>query len=111
MELKDRVVVINEKNVARLSRLYGEINMDDLGQIVNKHLAVCLDEIEEDIAVENRVPHCCECEYLKCIGIMYKNYYCDHEGRCDDMGKVGVDNPPVTSPVWCPKRGGNFNGR
>lgn len=52
----------------------------------------------------NKVPHCSECEYLKCIDYAYKNYYCDHEERENDMGYVGVD--PKTSPVWCPKRGG-----
>ena len=67
-----------------------------------------MDEIEEDSAMANKVPHCSECEFLKCIGIMYKNYYCDHEGRTDDMGKLGVDNPPKTSPVWCPKRAQEF---
>ena len=35
---------------------------------------------------------------------MYKNYYCDHEDRENDMGYVSVDNPPKTSPIWCPKR-------
>jgi hypothetical protein len=117
MELKDRVVVIDEKNMAVLSYLYGEMNIDDLGKVVNKHLCACLDEIEEDLTMANRVPHCSECEYLKCVDYMYKNYYCDHEYRTDDMGKVGVDNPPETSPAWCPKRaklnimGGLNNGR
>lgn len=46
MELKDRVVVIDEKNMAVLSYLYGEMNIDDLGKVVNKHLCACLDEIE-----------------------------------------------------------------
>ena len=38
MELKDRVVVIDEKNMAGLSCLYGEMNIDELGQIVNLSL-------------------------------------------------------------------------
>lgn len=54
--------------------------------------------------MSNRVPHCKECEYLKCVDYVYKNYYCDNEDRTDDMGKLGVDNPPKTSPIWCPKR-------
>lgn len=68
---------------------------------------------------ENTVPHCSECEFLKMYDFMtnvkntcdfsherfkYKNYYCDHEDRSDDMGKLGVDYPPKTSPEWCPKR-------
>lgn len=64
MELKDRVVVIDEKNMAELSRLYGEMNIDELEQVVNKHLDVCLDAIKEDIAMANRIPHCSECEYF-----------------------------------------------
>lgn len=111
MELKDRVVVIDETNMERLSSLYGELNIDEFGHVVNKHLNVCLDEIEEDLAMANKVPHCSGCEYLKYIDYAYKNYYCDHEDRTDDMGYVGVDNPPKTSPVWCPKRGGSNNGR
>lgn len=42
MELKDGVVVIDEKNMAGLSWLYGEMNIDELGQVVNRHLDVCL---------------------------------------------------------------------
>ena len=42
MELKDRVVVIDEKNMAGLSWLYGEMKIDELGQVVNRHLDVCL---------------------------------------------------------------------
>ena len=75
MELKDRVVDIDEKNMAGLSRLYGEMNVNDLGRVVNNQLGVCLDEIKEDIAMANRIPHCNECEYLKCVDFMYKNYY------------------------------------
>lgn len=52
----------------------------------------------------NRVPHCSECEFMKMYDITYKNYYCDHPDRIDDMGKLGVDHPPKTSPRWCPLR-------
>ena len=34
MELKDRVVVIDEKNMAELSCLYGEMNIDELEQVI-----------------------------------------------------------------------------
>ena len=52
----------------------------------------------------NRVPHCAECEFMKMYDITYKNYYCDNEDRIDEMGKLGVDHSPKTSPVWCPLR-------
>ena len=49
MELKDRVVVITEKNISRLLNLYEEIkDTDELSKIVNNHLSVVIDEIEED---------------------------------------------------------------
>lgn len=49
MELKDRVVIIEEKNMCRLLSLYGEIkDVDELSKIINKHLEVVIDEIEED---------------------------------------------------------------
>ena len=49
MELKDRVIVLDEKNASRLVNLYGEIKgADELSQIVNRHMSVVIDEIEED---------------------------------------------------------------
>ena len=49
MELKDKVVVLDEKNISRLLNLYGEIkDIDELSKIVNRHLEVAIDEIEED---------------------------------------------------------------
>lgn len=55
----------------------------------------------------NKVPHCAECEFMKMYDISYKNYYCDNEDRTNDMGKLGVDHPPKTSPKWCPLRENN----
>lgn len=102
MELRDRVVVINEDNMKRLSRLYGEMDLNDLERVVNKHLSICINEIEEDQRMS--MPCCNECRFLQCVEFTRKNYYCDHENREDDMGFVGTDNPPVISPEWCPKR-------
>lgn len=49
MELKDRVAIIEEKNMCRLLKLYGEIkDVDELSKIINRHLEVVIDEIEED---------------------------------------------------------------
>ena len=49
MELKDNVVILDEKNICRLLNLYGEIkDVDELSRIVNRHLEAAIDEIEED---------------------------------------------------------------
>lgn len=49
MKLKDKVVIIEDKNIGRLLGLYGEIkDVDELSKIVNRHLEVAIDEIEED---------------------------------------------------------------
>lgn len=49
MKLKDKIVIIDEKNISRLLNLYGEIkDADELSKIVNGHLEVAIDEIEED---------------------------------------------------------------
>lgn len=48
MKLSERVAIITEENISRLSHLYGEIDIDDLSRIVNNHLKVAIDEIEED---------------------------------------------------------------
>ena len=50
----------------------------------------------------NKEPNCAECEFMKKYDYGKKIYYCDHTGRIDDMGKLGADKLPKTSPVWCP---------
>lgn len=48
MELKDKVVIIDDKNIDRLLNLYGGIkDVDELSKIINRHLEVAIDEIEE----------------------------------------------------------------
>ena len=54
VQLKDRVTIISEENFSRLSSLYGELDIEDLQRIVNKHITVAIDEIEEDIAITKR---------------------------------------------------------
>lgn len=49
-----------------------------------------------------KVPHCTECEKMKCVHVIYKEYYCQNEDG--ELKGLGVDNPPKTSPKWCPKR-------
>ena len=49
MKLKDKIVIINDENIRRLLRLYGDIkDVDELSKIVNGHISVAIDEIEED---------------------------------------------------------------
>lgn len=69
MRLNERVAIITEENMNRLEYLYGEIDIDDLSRIVNDHLKVAIDEIEEDfLRKEGRSPGyntngygCCIC--------------------------------------------------
>lgn len=50
----------------------------------------------------NRTQNCVECIYMKLYDYGKKIYYCDHEGRSDDMGKLSMGCKPETSPEWCP---------
>jgi len=52
----------------------------------------------------DRTQNCAECEYMKMYDYGNRIYYCDHVDRIDDMGKLGVNDLPKTSPEWCPKR-------
>ncbi len=58
----------------------------------------------------NKVPDCNQCEFLRMYDYGKKIYYCDHEKRIDDMGKLGVENLLKENPEWCPlKCMGNRN--
>ena len=50
----------------------------------------------------NRVSHCNGCEFMKIYNYEKKIFYCNHKDRIDDMGKIGTDRLPETSPEWCP---------
>lgn len=104
MQMKDRVVIMSEENIKGLKLLYGDIDIDDLHRIVNKLMEIVIGEIMEDSGISKDVPHCTDCEYAKCFDYLYRNYYCDNEDRIDDMGRLGADHLPETSPEWCPKR-------
>lgn len=55
--------------------------------------------------MSNRVPHCTECDRMKCMEQLYKDYYCCVENDpMQVLGYIGVDSPPARSPKWCPKR-------
>lgn len=50
MKLNERVAIITEENISRLSLLYGGIDIDELSRIVNNFLKVAIDEINEDFS-------------------------------------------------------------
>ena len=52
--------------------------------------------------VRNRTQNCAECDFMKKYDYGNRIYYCDHENRIDDMGKLGVGELPKGSPKWCP---------
>lgn len=52
--------------------------------------------------VNNRTQNCAECKFMKMYDYSNRIYYCDHENRIDDMGKLGVNELPKRSPKWCP---------
>ncbi|MDE7331849.1 MAG: hypothetical protein K2O16_06340 [Lachnospiraceae bacterium] len=54
--------------------------------------------------LNNKVQNCAECNFMKVYDYSKKIYYCDHEDRNDDMGKLGVGGVPERSPKWCPVR-------
>ncbi len=64
MKLSERVAIISEENIDRLLRLYGKMNIDDLSRIVNNHMEVVINEIEEDCSKQN-AQNCAECDYMK----------------------------------------------
>lgn len=54
--------------------------------------------------LNDRAQNCAECEFMRIYDYGNRIYYCDHVDRSDDMGKLGVDHLPKTSPEWCPLR-------
>ena len=53
---------------------------------------------------ESGVYNCDQCEYIRMYDYGKRIYYCDHENRRDDMGKLGINELPKRSPEWCPLR-------
>ena len=56
------------------------------------------------MGLENETRNCSECDFMKKYDYGKKIYYCDHEDRIDDMGKLNVGELPKGSPKWCPLR-------
>lgn len=109
MELKNRIVVVSQKNMDALVSLYGRCSIDELEHIVNNIIDNAVAEIRED---EGRLhithqevakaQNCAECNFMKMYDYGNKIYYCDHVDRIDEMGKLGVGDVPRVCPVWCP---------
>lgn len=59
------------------------------------------------MGLNDRAQKCSGCEYVRMYDYGNRIYYCDHEARTNDMGKLSVDHPPKTSPEWCPLRENN----
>lgn len=51
MKLTDRVAIISKDNLRDLLELYGEFSADRLSEIVNNHVRVAINEINEDLHV------------------------------------------------------------
>lgn len=111
MQLKDRIVIINEKNVDNINALYGKCATDELERIVNNMIDNAVIEINEDRSRlhMDKIVSCRECEYMKMYDYGQKIYYCDHEDRTDEIGKLGVGDKPSGCPKWCPLRNNNDN--
>ncbi len=103
MRLNERVAIISEENINKLSCLYGGMDIDGLSRIVNNHLKVAMDEIEEDCSKQKK-PCCSGCGYMRMYDHGTRIYCCDHKDRTDDMGKLSMENLIETSPKWCPLR-------
>lgn len=56
MELKDRVTIISHENMDGLYRLYGNMAANDLERIINKHIAIAIEEIMEDLNGKQSTP-------------------------------------------------------
>jgi len=50
------VTIISPENMSGLYQLYGKMNVNDLERIVNKHIAVAIEEISEDLNVKPSTP-------------------------------------------------------
>lgn len=109
MKLKDRVVVVSDKNMDNLVSLYGKCSREEMERIVNNIIDNAVAEIREDEGrlhmsqqEKDRAQNCAECKFARMYDYGNKIYYCDHADRTDDMGKLGVNELPKKTPEWCP---------
>ena len=105
----DRIALVNKKTMKKLVKYFAREGCTnfDLSQVVNYLVDIAIGELEAIDGMEHvkdEEMNCGECEFLKSYNHTYKNYYCDHEDRIDDMGKLSVDELLNGSPEWCPLR-------
>ncbi len=55
MQLKERVVIISEKNIDGINALYGKCSIDELERIVNNMIDNAIVEINEDRSISYAV--------------------------------------------------------
>ena len=99
---KNRMALVNKKNMKRLTEYFdkeGCIDFD-LSWAVNYLVDIALGELE----AINKDMACDGCEYVTFCSNGNEIFYCDHEDRIDDMGKLSLENLIESSPVWCPLR-------
>lgn len=99
---EDRMALVNKKNMKKLVSYFkkeGCTNFN-LSWAVNYLVDIAIGELE---AIDEEM-NCSQCGFLKSYNHTYKNYYCDHSDRIDDMGKLSVNELPKKSPEWCPLR-------
>lgn len=91
MKLCERVAIISKKNMKRLKRLYGSIDIDDLSRIVNNYLQAAMDEIEED------------CKHIACSGsdLIQLNTNISLTGKDGKFIEVKVPEPEyMVDSIW-----------
>lgn len=55
--------------------------------------------------MQNKVPHCSDCERCKSNQRFFDDIYCCKENEPLNIFRLlSVDSPPEISPEWCPKR-------
>ena len=96
-----------QKNMKRLTEYFdreGCIDFD-LSWAVNDLVDSALKEItRRELEEIERNMACDECEFAVRCNNGDEIYYCDHEDRTDDMGKLSLENLIESSPEWCPLR-------
>ncbi len=85
MKLSERVAIISKENIDRLLRLYGKMNIDDLSRIVNNHMKVAINEIEEDFLRHGSCDNNMDSDLIKMESDIYLT---DKEGNTIEVKSI-----------------------